>query len=170
MATLGPHVKLPTEMSNFPTLGGPPGANVKLSKGSVKVYAWLGPYYPPHVRMPLSALPGGGGVGVGRCHVGLRRRARGRTPYYYRTAYEPRERELRSKRPRHATNQSTLGYATPTATHPSSPLLGLGTELLCPLLLFVVGLPLGELLCKLLGLLLLGLDASAAVVRPWSLG
>ena len=48
MATLGPHVKLPTEMSNFPTLGGPPGANVKLSKGSVKVYAWLGPYYPPH--------------------------------------------------------------------------------------------------------------------------
>ena len=48
-AALGPHVKLPTEMSNFPTLGGPPGANVKLSKGSVKVYAWLGPYYPPHV-------------------------------------------------------------------------------------------------------------------------
>ena len=48
LATLGPHVKLPTEMSNCPTLGGPPGANVKLSKGSVKVYAWLGPYYPPH--------------------------------------------------------------------------------------------------------------------------
>ena len=46
----GPHVKLPTEMSNFPTLGGPPGANFKLSKGSVKVYAWLGPYYPPHAE------------------------------------------------------------------------------------------------------------------------
>ena len=45
LATLGPHVKLPTEMSNFPTLGGPPGANVKVSKGSVKVYACLGPYY-----------------------------------------------------------------------------------------------------------------------------
>ena len=53
-AALGPHVKLPTEMSNFPTLGGPPGANVKLSKGSVKVYAGLGPYYPPHTctRIP----------------------------------------------------------------------------------------------------------------------
>ena len=51
LATLGPHVKLPTEMSNFPTLGGPPGANVKLSKGSVKVYAWLGPYYPPHATV-----------------------------------------------------------------------------------------------------------------------
>ena len=50
LATLGPHVKLPTEMSNFPTLGGPPGANVKVSKGSVKVYAWLGPYYPPHTK------------------------------------------------------------------------------------------------------------------------
>ena len=50
LATLGPHVKLPTEMSNFPTLGGPPGANVKVSKGSVKVYACLGPYYPPHTR------------------------------------------------------------------------------------------------------------------------
>ena len=48
LATLGPHVKLPTEMSNCPTLGAPPGANVKLSKESVKVYAWLGPYYPPH--------------------------------------------------------------------------------------------------------------------------
>ena len=41
-------------MSNFPTLGGPPGANFKLSKGSVKVYAGLGPYYPPHTctRIP----------------------------------------------------------------------------------------------------------------------
>ena len=49
LAALGPHVKLPTEMSNFSTLGAPPGANVKISKGSVKVYAWLGPYYPPHL-------------------------------------------------------------------------------------------------------------------------
>ena len=61
LATLGPHVKLPTEMSNFPTLGGPPGANVKLSKGSVKVYAWLGPYYPPHAPLHsrLLVLPSG---------------------------------------------------------------------------------------------------------------
>ena len=53
----GPHVKLPTEMSNFPTLGGPPGANVKVSRGTVKVYAWLGPYYPPHARRAILRQP-----------------------------------------------------------------------------------------------------------------
>ena len=57
LATLGPHVKLPTEMSNCPTLGAPPGANVKLSKESVKVYAWLGPYYPPHDATCISISP-----------------------------------------------------------------------------------------------------------------
>ena len=48
LATLGPHVKLPTEMSNFPTLGGPPGANVKVSKGSPSKFTpvW-GPTIPP---------------------------------------------------------------------------------------------------------------------------
>ena len=38
-------------------LGGPPGADVKVSRGSVKVYAWLGPYYPPHARRAILRQP-----------------------------------------------------------------------------------------------------------------